>query len=110
MSSMIAHDVSKRYLKTETVEALKGPDFEMEAASFVSFVGPSCSGKTTLLNLIRCLDKPTSGILRLEDTDVSSLNTHTASSMQCMALQMRYTRWRLPLRLKLEELQMRKIS
>ncbi len=83
MSLIAAHDLSKTYLKGETkVEALKDLNFEIEPASFVSFVGPSGSGKTTLLNLIGCLDKATSGILHVDDTDVSTLNTRLAAAFR----------------------------
>ena len=83
MTLIAAHDLSKTYLKGETkVEALKNLSFEIEPASFVSFVGPSGSGKTTLLNLIGCLDKATSGILHVDDTDVSTLNTRLAAAFR----------------------------
>jgi putative ABC transport system ATP-binding protein len=75
MGLVTSEDLTKVY-KTGEVEinALKGVSFEIEPASFVSFVGPSGSGKTTLLNLIGTLDKPTSGNLRVADTDVSRLD------------------------------------
>jgi len=83
MTLIAAHNLSKTYRKGETkVEALKGLSFEIEPASFVSFVGPSGSGKTTLLNLIGCLDKATSGILHVDDTDVSTLNTRLAAAFR----------------------------
>lgn len=64
------------------VEALRGVSFQIKKASFVSFIGPSGSGKTTLLNTIGCLDKPTSGMLKVADTDVSLLNRHQAAEFR----------------------------
>ena len=58
--SVVATKVSKEYQVGEiAIRALNEVSFEIEPASFVSFVGPSGNGKTTLLNLIGCLDKPT---------------------------------------------------
>ena len=83
MSLITAKGLSKTYFKGETeVEALKTLDFQIETSSFVSFVGPSGSGKTTLLNLIGCLDKPTAGALKVDDTDVSMLDTRQAAAFR----------------------------
>lgn len=83
MSLVIAEDVSKTYLSGEVkVEALKGLNFEIEPASFVSFVGPSGCGKTTLLNLIGCLDKPTKGKLLVAGEAVSSLERKEAAAFR----------------------------
>ena len=83
MSLITAQGLSKTYFKGETeVEALKTLDFAIETSSFVSFVGPSGSGKTTLLNLIGCLDKPTAGALKVDDTDISMLDTRMAAAFR----------------------------
>jgi putative ABC transport system ATP-binding protein len=83
MSLITANGLSKTYFKGETeVEALKTLEFDIETSSFVSFVGPSGSGKTTLLNLIGCLDKPTAGALKVDDTDVSMLDTRQAAAFR----------------------------
>jgi putative ABC transport system ATP-binding protein len=47
---------------------------EIESGSFVSIVGPSGSGKSTVLNLIGCLDQPTSGSIQIENQEVQDLN------------------------------------
>tara|TARA_B100000768_G_scaffold100383_1_gene93460 strand:+ start:6763 stop:7440 length:678 start_codon:yes stop_codon:yes gene_type:complete len=59
---------------SETVHALKGIDLEVEAGEFISIMGPSGSGKTTLMNIIGCLDTPTSGEYYLNDQLVNELD------------------------------------
>jgi putative ABC transport system ATP-binding protein len=83
MSLISAENIQKNYQTGEvTVKALKSLSFEIEPASFVSFVGPSESGKTTLLNLIGCLDKPTQGTLKVVDTDVLHLDRKQSASFR----------------------------
>ncbi|MBC8258758.1 MAG: ABC transporter ATP-binding protein [SAR324 cluster bacterium] len=57
-----------------SIKALKNVEMEIEAGSFVSIVGPSGSGKSTVLNLIGCLDQPTSGSILIENQQVQDLN------------------------------------
>ena len=59
---------------SETVHALKGIDLNVEAGEFISIMGPSGSGKTTLMNIIGCLDTPTSGEYYLNDQLVNNLD------------------------------------
>jgi len=67
--------VSKEYkLGKIKVKALNDVSFSLERGELISIVGPSGSGKTTLINLIGALDKPTSGSIYIEGTEISSLN------------------------------------
>jgi putative ABC transport system ATP-binding protein len=67
-----AKELKKYYTRgSETVKALDGVDFAIRRGEIVAIVGPSGSGKTTLMNLISCLDTPTSGILNIGGQDVT---------------------------------------
>ena len=59
---------------SETVHALKGINLNVESGEFISIMGPSGSGKTTLMNIIGCLDTPSSGEYFLNNQLVNDLN------------------------------------
>src|ERR1041385_9023560 len=68
-------DVHKYYNLGETkVHALRGVDLTIEPGEFVAIMGSSGSGKSTFMNMLGCLDKPSSGKYILEGTDVSSMD------------------------------------
>lgn len=76
--------LSKSYqMGRNEVRALTGLDIDVAQGAFLSVMGPSGSGKSTLLNLIGGLDRPTSGSLRVGDSDLSALDENALAAYRC---------------------------
>jgi putative ABC transport system ATP-binding protein len=68
-------DIVKTYqMEKVQVQALRGVSFSIEEGEMVALMGPSGCGKTTLLNILGCLDTPTSGSYHLDGVEVSNLS------------------------------------
>jgi len=66
-------DITKSYrLGKESIDILKNISLEIQEGEFVAIMGPSGSGKSTLMNIIGCLDRPTSGTYLFDGTDIST--------------------------------------
>jgi putative ABC transport system ATP-binding protein len=75
MSLILVRDLKKTYrIGSVDVPALKGVSFRIEEGEFIAIMGPSGSGKSTLMNLLGCLDRPTSGTYILDGEDASKLS------------------------------------
>ena len=75
MSALIEiSGLTKTYIMgADTVQALKGVDLKIFKNEYTALMGPSGSGKSTLMNLLGCLDSPTSGSYYLNGNDVSNM-------------------------------------
>ena len=75
MNSIVIRDLVKTYkMGLQEVQALRGISVEVDKNEYLAIMGPSGSGKSTVMNVVGCLDTPSSGIYELEGIDVSRLN------------------------------------
>ena len=76
MSSLVKiNGVHKNFTRgSERIDVLKGVTLDIPQGDFLALMGPSCSGKTTLLNLLGGLDQPSSGTLEIAGTNIGSLS------------------------------------
>lgn len=75
--------LTKKYqMGDASVFALRGVDFTIKQNEFVAIMGPSGSGKSTLMNIIGCLDKPSSGSYQLNTQEVASLDDDALSAVR----------------------------
>ena len=70
------------YVGDVTVRALKGINIRIQKGEFVAIMGASGSGKSTMLNILGCLDKPTSGDYQLDGVSVSGLNKNQLATLR----------------------------
>ncbi len=83
MSLIRLQEISRRYqMGAETVHALRGVSLEIERGEYVAIMGPSGSGKSTLMNLLGCLDTPTSGTYELNGSHVSEMNENQLAEIR----------------------------
>ena len=83
MSLIKVKNLKKQFqIGSETVNAIKDISFDVNAGEFISIMGPSGSGKTTLMNIIGCLDSPTSGEYHLDDNEVSLLEDNELAAIR----------------------------
>ena len=76
-------NIYKDYLQGKlTVNVLKDINLQVEEGDYIAIMGPSGSGKTTLMNLIGCLDVPTSGIYELDGQDISKKNDNQMAAIR----------------------------
>ncbi|MFD0836209.1 ABC transporter ATP-binding protein [Mariniflexile aquimaris] len=67
---------------TETVHALKGISFAIHEGEFVTIMGSSGSGKSTMLNILGCLDQPTSGVYEIDNVSVKDLSKNELATIR----------------------------
>ena len=103
-SEAILKDVYKIYrMGTQEVKALNGVSVSFERGSFWAILGPSGSGKSTMLNLLGCLDRPSSGDYILEGNNVSTMDDDDLSEIRLRHLGFIFQSFNLIPQLTVEE-------
>ena len=83
MSLIRLNNISRRYqMGSETIHALREVSVEIQRGEYVAIMGPSGSGKSTLMNLIGCLDTPTSGEYELNGVRVSQMDDNQLAEIR----------------------------
>ena len=83
MSLIRLLNISRRYqMGTETIHALHEVSLEIERGEYVAIMGPSGSGKSTLMNLLGCLDTPSSGEFMLNGSQVSEMDDNQLAEIR----------------------------
>nr|WP_295929229.1 ABC transporter ATP-binding protein [uncultured Dyadobacter sp.] len=76
-------EIAKRYVMgSEIIQALKSVTISVNKGEYVAFMGPSGSGKSTLMNIIGCLDTPTTGRYILNNKDVSDMTENELAEIR----------------------------
>ena len=84
---IVCREVTKTYSTGSLqVQALRGVSFTIDRGEYVAIMGPSGSGKSTLMNLLGCLDRPTSGSYLLDGIDVGTLDDNALAAIRLKKL------------------------
>lgn len=86
MSVLELEAVTKTYGEQPPVHALRGVNLEIRRGEFVAVVGPSGSGKTTLLQIMGTLDRPTAGTVRVDGTDIATLDDSRLAALRARSI------------------------
>jgi putative ABC transport system ATP-binding protein len=87
MDIIAIRGLTKDYaLGNTTVQALRGIDLTIAKGDLVSIMGPSGSGKTTLLNVIGCIDKATTGSVRIDGRELTTLKDRETTALRLHSL------------------------
>ena len=80
---IVGKNINKIYGRGDNkVHALKDVNIEIVKGDYITIIGPSGSGKSTFMNILGCLDKPTSGMYFIENTDVSTLSENRLAKIR----------------------------